>query len=76
MRHAQDPCPIIAHGAWEGRILREPAGQDGFGYDPVFLVPGKACTAAELPFAEKTNMSHRAQAMRRLHAMLMESGIV
>ncbi len=37
MRFAADPTPLICHGSWEGRLLRQPTGENGFGYDPVFL---------------------------------------
>lgn len=39
MSNANDPAPIICDGIWQGMILREPCGTDGFGYDPVFYVP-------------------------------------
>lgn len=64
--HADDPCPLVAEGRWEGRIALAPRGSQGFGYDPVFEVPGTSLTAAELPPAEKQAMSHRGQAMREL----------
>ncbi len=66
MRHAQDPVPIICQGTWEGRILRNPQGENGFGYDPLFFVPEKNCSAAELPAAEKNAMSHRGKALQCL----------
>jgi XTP/dITP diphosphohydrolase len=75
MRHAQDPTPIICQGTWEGRIVNEARGQGGFGYDPVFFVPGKNCTSAELPAEEKNRLSHRGQALHKLLAALREAGI-
>jgi XTP/dITP diphosphohydrolase len=64
LRHAADPTPLICQGTWEGTILTEPRGNGGFGYDPVFLVPGYGKSAAELP------LSHRGQALRALlHAL-------
>jgi XTP/dITP diphosphohydrolase len=75
MRHAQDPTPIICQGTWEGRIVVEARGQGGFGYDPVFFVPEKNCTSAELPAEEKNRLSHRGQALRKLLAALREAGI-
>ena len=70
MRHAEDPSPLIAEGAWEGRILDAPRGSGGFGYDPLFLAAGRGVSAAELPAEEKNRLSHRGQALRRLLAAL------
>lgn len=66
MRDAQDPTPRIFQGTWEGRILRQPRGSGGFGYDPVFLVPDMDCASAELPPETKNRLSHRGQALRQL----------
>ncbi|MBM6550546.1 XTP/dITP diphosphatase [Marinomonas ostreistagni] len=66
MRHANDPTPIIAHGTWEGRILESLEGAEGFGYDPLFYVPEKGCSAASLSKQEKNQISHRAQALTAL----------
>jgi XTP/dITP diphosphohydrolase len=63
LRHADDPTPIICHGRWPGRILAEPRGQGGFGYDPVFLVPEHGCSAAELTREQKGRISHRGRAL-------------
>ncbi|MGH8591892.1 MAG: non-canonical purine NTP pyrophosphatase, partial [Gammaproteobacteria bacterium] len=62
--------PLIAHGVWEGRVLHSPCGTNGFGYDPVFYVPSHGCSAAELPPEVKNRLSHRGQALRRLHRLL------
>jgi XTP/dITP diphosphohydrolase len=70
MRHAEDPTPVICQGTWEGRILPAPHGENGFGYDPVFLVLEQGCSAAELPPQVKNRLSHRGQALRRLLAAL------
>jgi XTP/dITP diphosphohydrolase len=75
LRHAEDPVPVIAQGLWPGRILRAPRGGGGFGYDPLFFVPGHGCAAAELPPEEKNHISHRAQAAQALLMQLRESGI-
>ena len=48
LRHANDPTPQIFQGTWEGSLLRQPQGENGFGYDPIFLVPGYQCSSAEL----------------------------
>ena len=66
LRHAEDPTPVIALGRWNGEILTAPRGEQGFGYDPVFYVPEKGCTAAELAPEEKHRLSHRAQALHQL----------
>lgn len=66
MRHAEDPTPLICQGTWEGRILRQPQGENGFGYDPLFLVPEKNCSSAELPAEVKNAMSHRGKALQAL----------
>lgn len=61
-----DPTPIICHGIWEGRLLREPVGGNGFGYDPVFYVPEHDCASAELSPEQKNLISHRGKALRDL----------
>lgn len=66
MQHADDPSPIIAEGAWEGRILEQLAGTEGFGYDPLFFVPTHNMAAAEMDSAEKNKISHRGQALQVL----------
>ena len=71
LRHGDDATPVIAQGTWEGVIARTPRGSNGFGYDPVFLVPSRGCTSAELPPAEKNRLSHRGQALRGLVASLL-----
>lgn len=71
LEHALDPVPLIAQGVWEGRILNHPQGANGFGYDPLFWVPGQDCSAAELPPGAKNAMSHRGQALAQL-AMLLK----
>ncbi len=65
-RSADDPQPIIAEGEWHGEILAAPRGAEGFGYDPLFFVPGEQQTAAELAGETKNRLSHRGQAMARL----------
>lgn len=72
LRHADDPTPVICHGHWRGRILREPRGDGGFGYDPVFLVPEFDCSAAELTRAQKASVGHRGKALRQLIATLQD----
>jgi len=53
-------------GTVEGRIGHAPAGDNGFGYDPLFVLPDRGCTTAQLPSQEKNAISHRGQAVRRL----------
>jgi len=60
LRHWQDPMPIVCQGAWEGLILFEPRGENGFGYDPLFYLPQYQCSSAQLDPAEKNRISHRA----------------
>jgi XTP/dITP diphosphohydrolase len=68
IRHGRDPAPLVCEGVWEGRILDAPRGTNGFGYDPVFLVPDRNCSSAELPSDEKNRLSHRGQALAKLAA--------
>ncbi|MCX7960823.1 MAG: RdgB/HAM1 family non-canonical purine NTP pyrophosphatase [Burkholderiales bacterium] len=74
LRHAEDPEPLVAEGRWAGEIARAPRGANGFGYDPLFLLPHLGLTAAELAPEEKNRLSHRAQALARLVARLREGG--
>ncbi|MFC5548021.1 RdgB/HAM1 family non-canonical purine NTP pyrophosphatase [Massilia aerilata] len=66
VRHADDPQPVIADGVWRGRIVDTPRGENGFGYDPYFLIPDLGKTTAELAPSEKNAISHRGQAIRAL----------
>ncbi|MDY0969820.1 XTP/dITP diphosphatase [Siccibacter turicensis] len=66
LRHAEDPTPLVCHGSWAGVIARTPAGEGGFGYDPIFYVPSVGKTAAELSRDEKSAISHRGQALKLL----------
>jgi XTP/dITP diphosphohydrolase len=68
LRHAEDPAPLIGQGRWNGRILEAPRGTAGFGYDPVFWVQERGCSAAELDALEKNRLSHRAQALTALRS--------
>jgi len=70
VRSPEDPRPLIAEGVWRGEIARAPRGANGFGYDPLFLLPALGKTAAELSPAEKNRVSHRAAALRKLLELL------
>lgn len=77
VRHADDPQPLIADGRWDGVLLDAPRGANGFGYDPLLMLPDLGKSAAELDAAEKNTFSHRAQALRTLLSRLQaEAGIV
>jgi XTP/dITP diphosphohydrolase len=63
----------VAHefvGTVEGYIGFECLGTGGFGYDPVFMLPDRACSVAQLPAEEKNTISHRARAVEKLRAFL------
>ena len=66
IEYEDDPVPLICHGIWEGSILTEPRGKNGFGYDPIFYVPTHRCSAAELTTTEKNSISHRGQVVDQL----------
>ncbi|HXZ50814.1 MAG TPA: RdgB/HAM1 family non-canonical purine NTP pyrophosphatase [Burkholderiales bacterium] len=70
LRSAGDPQPVVVEGAWHGEIARAARGAGGFGYDPLFLVPGTGRTAAELAAEEKNRVSHRGRALAALVARL------
>ena len=70
--HEDDPAPIIAQGVWEGHLLIEPKGSNGFGYDPIFYVSSQQSTSAELSPEIKNKLSHRGQALKQLLGKLYE----
>jgi len=72
LKYASDPTPIICQGTWEGRILREPKGENGFGYDPLFYAYDQGCISAELAPEQKNKVSHRGKAMSLLISSLNE----
>lgn len=75
MRHASDPTPLICQGTWEGRIVFAPAGENGFGYDPLFWVESHQCTSAQLQAGIKNQISHRGQALLSLAESLRRSPV-
>ena len=73
-----DPAPLIATGRWYGQILDSPSGDGGFGYDPLFGVPGisnsaRLVSAAELAPADKSRISHRGLALTELIRQLRDA---
>lgn len=72
IEHPEDPAPLLATGLWRGRIIDQPRGEGGFGYDPHFLVPHLGRTSAELAPEEKNALSHRGQAVAALLQRLRE----
>lgn len=69
-RYADDPTPIICDGIWHGEILKEPTGDNGFGYDPIFWVPEIKASSAQLTPDQKNTMSHRAKALAEFKSKL------
>jgi len=72
MEHANDPTPVICHGVWEGSIINEKLGQQGFGYDPIFWQEEHKMTSAQLPRDLKNTLSHRGKALALLVNALAE----
>lgn len=72
VHHEKDPAPLIAIGRWDGFITHGPSGAGGFGYDPVFRVPGEDCTSAELSKDVKNGLSHRGKALRALIVLMQD----
>jgi XTP/dITP diphosphohydrolase len=75
MRWEHDPFPLISQASWEGRITTAPRGSGGFGYDPIFELPQRGVTVAELPAEEKNRVSHRGQALRGLVEQLKKEAV-
>jgi len=73
MRHPDDPAPVVVEGIWEGRILHQPEGENGFGYDPLFYAPETQCSSALLDKAQKNQLSHRGKALKTLLARLQDT---
>jgi XTP/dITP diphosphohydrolase len=72
LRRADDPEPLIAVGRAAGEIVREPIGENGFGFDPVMWLPQFDKTFAQLPTEVKNANSHRGQAARAMLALIRE----
>lgn len=65
-----DGREYIEEGVCEGVIAKEPAGENGFGYDPVFYIPELGKTMAQLPLDVKNTISHRARALQKIKSLL------
>lgn len=72
----QDPAPLVAEGFWQGVIIPQPRGENGFGYDPVFLDESVGKTGGEMSLAEKDKVSHRGQALRELVRKMRARGFL
>ena len=66
MAHENDPTPVICHGSWEGEILTNAMGEQGFGYDPLFWVAQEQKSSAQLDRDIKNSLSHRGKALAKL----------
>ena len=72
----QDPAPVVAEGFWHGVVVQEPRGENGFGYDPVFMDESVGKTGGEMSVAEKEKVSHRGQALRELVRKMQARGLI
>ncbi|MBU3630114.1 RdgB/HAM1 family non-canonical purine NTP pyrophosphatase [Polynucleobacter sp. AP-Melu-500A-A1] len=70
VNNADDPEPLIVQTRWNGLIVDQAQGSNGFGYDPYFFLPEFELTAAQLEPDQKNAISHRGQALRELIAQL------
>ena len=70
VQHAEDPLPQIFQGIWQGEVLEQARGENGFGYDPLFWLPELNISSAEMSKEEKNKISHRGQAMQLFKASL------
>jgi len=70
LRYPEDPAPLVATARWNGRILHEPRGDMGFGYDPLFELPELSKSAAELEPELKNQISHRGMALKSITEQL------
>ena len=69
-----DGRTIQARGEIHGELLREPKGENGFGYDPIFYYPPMGKSTAEMTSEEKNQVSHRANALKVFYEKLKEAG--
>lgn len=75
MRHHLDPAPLASQASWKGRILTQPSGANGFGYDPLFYAFNQKCVSAELTPETKNKVSHRGQAIDLLVTQIHSGAI-
>lgn len=73
VENAEDTKPIIIEKYWNGEILREAIGNNGFGYDSIFYLPDLKCSSAQLEPEKKNLLSHRGQALNELLRHLISS---
>lgn len=71
-----DGTEYVVRATMEGRVAYEVAGENGFGYDPLFYLPEFGCTSAELNSEQKNAISHRGKALREMRDLLIEKGII
>jgi len=71
IKDAEDSNPIIVERRWQGELLREPIGTNGFGYDPIFYLHDYSCSSAQLEPEMKNKISHRGQALNDLLVELL-----
>jgi XTP/dITP diphosphohydrolase len=71
IKDAEDSNPIIVERRWQGELLREPIGTNGFGYDPIFYLHDYSCSSAQLEPETKNKISHRGQALNDLLVELL-----
>jgi len=67
-----DGREVVGQGSCEGRITDTPAGEQGFGYDPIFYVPSEGCTFAQIPAERKNSLSHRGRAIQDFYAKVQK----
>ena len=65
---------FVVRETMEGYIGYKEAGENGFGYDPIFMLPEYGCTSSEIPMEEKNKISHRGKAIRKMLSILCDEG--
>ena len=71
-----DGKELVVRGTVEGIIGYEERGENGFGYDPIFYLPERGLTTAELPPEEKNSISHRGNALRKMKELLEKENLL